>query len=177
MLATLGQHSDLADYVRAQGTAARVEYDDNLIPYNIGDWYGIEAVNAYTAGALTKIYNMDVFSRRGTNFLGVRFFLGKTPLRAGWNEVFTGASGLKVFENPEALPRVWSVHAADFLPSDREVLQTLRDPNFDPRRTALFTGPAPEGIGQCGPGYDDVQMPMHLKTTCRSAQACSAGGW
>ncbi len=162
VLATLGQHSDLADYIRAQGAAARVEYDDNLIQYNIGDWYGIEAVNAYTAGALTKIFEMDVFSRRSMNFFGVRFYLGKTPLRPGLNDVFTGTSGLKVFENPDAYPRVWSVHAATSLPDRDAILKAMRDSNFDPRQTALLTGPAPEGIGECGSGYDDVQMPMHL---------------
>jgi hypothetical protein len=162
VLATLSQHSDLADYIRAQGAAARVEYDDSLIQYNIGDWYGIEAVNAYTAGALTKIFEMDVFSPRAMNFLGVRFYLGKTPLRPGLNDVFTGANSLKVFENPDAYPRVWSVHAAATLPDRAEILKTMRDSNFDPRHTALLTDPAPEGIGECGSNYDDIQMPMHL---------------
>lgn len=162
LLATLARDSDVADYIRARGTAARVEYDDQLVPYNIGDWYGIEAVNAYTAGVPAKIWDMDVFSRRSMNFFGIRYYLGKTAPHADLNAVFTGSGGLKVFENAEAYPRVWSVHAATSLPSRTEILRTLHDANFDPRRTALMTGPVPEGIGGCGSGYDDVQMPMHL---------------
>lgn len=161
LLATLSRDSDIAGYLRSRGTAARVEYDDQLIPYNIGDWYGLEAVNAYTAGALTKVWDMDVFSRPGMNFFGVRYYLGKTPLHPGLNAVFTGAGGLTVFENPEALPRVWSVHGAASLPR-AEVLQSLRDSNFNPRKTALLTGDAPQGIGGCSPDFDDVQMPVHL---------------
>ncbi len=161
VLSTLSQHSDLVDYIRSRGTAARVEYDDQLIQYNIGDWYGIEAVNAYTAGVLTKIWNMDVFSPRGMNFFGVRFYLGKTPLHPDMIPVFTGRSGLKVFENPAAFPRVWSVHSAASSPAS-DILKTLRDPAFNLRQTVLMAGPAPEGIGGCSSAYDDIQMPMHL---------------
>lgn len=166
-LAALTRDSDVANYIRRQGTAARVEYDDSVTPYNIGDWYGIEAVNAYTAGALAKIYDTDVFSQQSMNFFGVRFYLGKTPLRAGLREVFTGAGGLKVFENADAYPRVWSVHAAASLPSRGAILEKMRDPDFDARRTALLDGPVPQGIGGCSSNYDDVQMPVHLANEVR----------
>ncbi len=162
VLATLGRDSDLADFIRARGTAARVEYDDQLIRYNIGDWYGIEAVNAYTAGVPAKIWDMDVFSRRSMNFFGIRFYLGKTPPRPDLQAVFTGASGLKVFENADAFPRVWSVHAANSLPDASQILAAMKDPKFDPKRVALMTAAVPQDISGCGAGYDDVQMPMHL---------------
>lgn len=161
ILATLSRDSDLADYIRSRGTAARIEYDDQLVPYNIGDWYGLETVNAYTAGVLSNIWDMDVFSRRGMNFFGIRFYLGKAAPQPGLHPVFTGAGGLTVFENPDAYPRVWSVHAAASLPSRADILRTMRDPDFDARKTALLTTPAPEGLGGCGSGFDDVQMPMH----------------
>lgn len=151
LLNALGQHSDLVDYIRSRGTALRFEYDDSLIPYNIGDWYGVEAVNAYTAGALAKIYDAGVFSQRSMDFFGVRFYLGKTPLRPGLTEMFTGSSGIHVYENRTALPRVWSVHAA--VPA--------ATPDLDPRRTAVLAGAIPEGIGGCSSNFDDVQMPLH----------------
>ena len=40
----LADHFDLARYVRAQGEPARIYYDGKAIPYNIGDWYGLEAL-------------------------------------------------------------------------------------------------------------------------------------
>ena len=176
MLAALSQDSDLVDYIRSRGTAARVEYDDQLVPYNIGDWYGVEAVNAYTAGVLTKIYEMDVFSHRGMNFFGIRFFLGKTPPHPGLVAVFTGRSGLKVFENPDALPRIWSVHAAASLPD--------RTPHSQHRcatRLSIHAArpcspdPAPEGIGGCSSGVTTTCRCRCTKpTTSRSAPGCSA---
>jgi hypothetical protein len=159
-LPPLSQHSDLADYIRIHDpVAARVAYDDTLIPYNIGDWYGIEAVNAYTAGVLSNIWAMDVFSHRSRDFFGVKYYLGKTPQSPDLKEVFTGKSGLKVFENPAAYPRVWSVHQS-------LLNRKLDDPAIDPRRTVLLTEPAPD-LGQCGPDADDIQMPEHLPSYVR----------
>ena len=164
-LPPLSQHSDLADYVRGhdglKGVGARVAYDDTLIPYNIGDWYGIEAVNAYTASVLANVWNMNLFSPRGRNFFGVRYYFGKTPLNADYKWVMSVASGLKVFENSDAYPRVWSVHRGISLPGLAELRRKMDDPAFDPRHTALLTSTAPN-LGACGSSDDDVQMPMHM---------------
>jgi hypothetical protein len=160
-LPPLSQHSDLADYVRSQGIAARVSYDDQLIPYNIGDWYGIEAVNAYTAGVLANVWDMNIFSMRGRDFFGVKYYFGKTPQSADLKDVFTGRSGLKVFENPDAYPRAWSVHRAISLAASGDLHRKMDDPAFDPRHTVLLTSPAP-ALGACGSDDDDIQMPMHV---------------
>jgi hypothetical protein len=57
--------------------------------------------------------------------------------------VFAGASGIKVFRNPGALPRAWSVHEAEAVRDAREANDRLVAPGFDPRRTALIPGAAP----------------------------------
>lgn len=162
-LARLSQHSDLIDYVRSheQG-AARVAYDDQLIPYNIGDWYGIEAVNAYTAGVLENVWDMNLFSPRGRNFFGTKYYFGKTALSADFKDVFTGHSGVKVFENMNAYPRVWSVHQAVSLPLLSDLHRKMDDPAFDPRHTVLLTSAAPPNLGTCSAEDDDIQMPMHV---------------
>ncbi len=161
ILNALSRDRDLADYIRSRSVAGRVMYDDQLIPYNIGDWYGLEAVNAYTSGVLTKVWESDVFSHRSMDFFGVRYYLGKTPLHPDLKPVFTAASGIKVFENPTVYPRVWSVHAAASPPVRADLLNAMRDPAFDPRNRALLSGPVPQGISACGSALDDIQMPVH----------------
>jgi len=169
-LPPLSQHSDLVDYVRGQGAtvgnAARVAYDDTLIPYNIGDWYGIEAVNAYTASVLANIWDMNLFSNRSRDFFGVRYYFGKTPPSPQFKEAFTGRSGLKVFENANAYPRVWSVHQGTSLPLG-DLHRKMDDPAFDPRSTVLLTGAAPDLGASCGSNSDDIQMPQHLPNYVR----------
>lgn len=161
ILSALARDRDVADFLRSRGATDRVLYDDQLIAYNIGDYYGLEAVNAYTSGVLTKVWEMDVFSRRGMDFFGVRYYLGKTPFQSDFAPAFTGSGGVKVFENPTVYPRVWSVHAAASLPARADLLQTFHNPAFDPRQTALLNAPAPSGIGECGSDNDEVRMPVH----------------
>jgi hypothetical protein len=155
----LSEHSDLVDYIRDRGVATRIEYDDNAIPYNIGDWYGIETFNAYTASATLNIWNMDLFSPAAKNFFGIRYYLGKTAPAAGFKDVFTGRSGLKVFENTSAFPRAWSVHQS----------VSAGAPGISPRRAVVLPAGTNPDFGACSGGGDDVQMPLHTPNYVRIA--------
>ncbi|MBV8842074.1 MAG: YfhO family protein [Bryobacterales bacterium] len=149
----LAEHSDLIDYIRNRGEAARIEYDDKVVPYNIGDWYGVESFNAYTASVTTNIWKMDVFSPRAKDFFGIKYYLGKAAPRPNYIEDFTGRSGLKVFENPTAFPRAWSVHRA-------APLGAMRESTFDPRSAVAMDGMQPP-LGPCSQGQDQVELPLH----------------
>jgi hypothetical protein len=157
----MAEHGDLAAYIRSRGIAARVAYDNNEIPYNFGDWYGLETSSAFYASILDNIWEMDVFSPRGQDFFGIRYYLGKTPQRPGLKEVFAGRSGLKIFENINAYPRVWSVHQATSLPSSVPLKPAFAATGFDPLRTVLVAGEAAPDLGPCRPYEEDVQMPLH----------------
>ena len=156
-LPPLAQHSDLIDYVRHQGGAARIEYDDNVIPYNIGDWYGVETFNAYVASVPSSIWKMELFSPLAKDFWGIKYYLGKSALRPELQEVFAGKSGVKVFENPSAFPRVWSVHQSVAIPAR----------GFSPRSEVFFSGRTKPIFGTCSGGEDDVQMPIHTPSYVR----------
>lgn len=147
----LAEQSDLEAYIRNQGEATRIEYDDNLIPYNIGDWFGLEAMNAYTASVQSNIWGMDLFSPKAKDFFGIRYYLGKTAPRPGLVDVFTGRSGLKVFENPTAYPRAWTVHQAAAGAAS----------NLDPLKTAVLTHDAAPALGSCQPTANDTEMTAH----------------
>jgi hypothetical protein len=156
-LPPLAQHSDLIDYVRHRGEAARIEYDDNVIPYNIGDWYGVESFNAYVASVPSNIWKMELFSPEAKDFFGIKYYFGKSAQRTGLEEVFTGKSGLKVFENRRAFPLVWSVHQS----------VSSRAPGFNPRRAVLLDEKTNPRFGSCLGGEDDVQMPIHTPNSVR----------
>jgi hypothetical protein len=149
----LAEHSDMVDFVRRQGEAVRIEYDDNVLPYNIGDWYGLETFNAYTASATTNIWKMDLFSPLAKDFFGIKYYFGKTAPNSAMQEAFTGRSGLKVFLNPTALPRVWSVHKVGSLAA-------MRDAGFNPRDVVALSEPIPSP-GTCDKFRDVVNMPVH----------------
>jgi hypothetical protein len=163
----LAEHSDMVDFIRTQGEAARIEYDDNLIPYNIGDWYGIETFNAYTASATTNIWHMDLFSQRGKNFFGLKYYLGKESSSTGLHEVFVGRSGLRVFENSSAFPRVWSVHHVKTVAEPRLIPAMMSDQAFDARATVLLASGSAPSIELCDGSQDDVELPLHTPNYLR----------
>jgi hypothetical protein len=171
----LAEHSDMIGFIRNQGEAARVEYDDNLIPYNIGDWYGVETFNSYTASATTNIWHMDLFSPRGKSFFGIKYYLGQKPPTDGLIEAFSARSGLKVFENPSAFPRVWSVHEARTVPDPKLVPLAMNEASFDARKTVLIGGPAPQ-LDSCNGSKDDVELPLHTPDYLRITASLGCRG-
>jgi hypothetical protein len=91
----LALHSDVAQYLKGQGEFGRFTYDSQEIPYNIGDWYGLEAFNAHAASVPASLWAHDIFSQRGQDILGIRYYLGedararqsgKGVRRSGWGE-------------------------------------------------------------------------------------------
>jgi hypothetical protein len=155
------EFGDLAGYVRQRGQAARVEYDDNDIPFNAGDWYGIETSGGYLASVTSNIWMMDIFSPKSKDFFGVRYYFAKTPPRPNLAQAYQGKHGLNVYESLTAYPRVWSVHHAISFRNGPTLRAKMDDPGFDPRESALMIGRTPPDFGKCGGEKDDVEMPVH----------------
>ncbi len=119
LLTILSEHYDIAEFLSHQMVPVRVEVDAHDIPYNFGDWYGIDQLGVVGGTREVMMY--------GTNFQ-----VGRYPKRPDQVEVFTGRSGVKVFENPGAFPRAWIVH------------EVVGSANFDPRRQTFVKGAAPQ---------------------------------
>jgi hypothetical protein len=97
LLTNLSEHSDIAAFLSHQASPVRVEVDVHDVPYNFGDWYGIDQLGVVGSSREAMLY--------ATNFQ-----VSRTPKRADQVEVFTGRSGVKVYENRGAFPRVRIVH-------------------------------------------------------------------
>jgi hypothetical protein len=150
----LAEHYDVATLVRG----SRIVYDSKAIPYNIGDWYGIEALNAYAASVPGSLWQHQVFSDRVQDILGVRYYLGSTQ-RTDLREVFQGKSGVKVLENAKAFPPVWAVHKSLEVSDSKQARAMLADPQFDARHQVFMVGENPPKLVECGD--DDVWMARH----------------
>lgn len=139
----LRQHDDIAQFLKRQPLPLRVKVDEQAIPYNFGDWHGIETSGGYLAGLTEDLFRMATHTDRMQNLLGVGYAISKEPTRPGQTELFRGESGLSVWRNPDAFPRAWTVHEA-ISPGGMETVRArLGDDATDLRRTALFPAPAP----------------------------------
>ena len=148
-LRMLSQDSDVIDFLRNQpGRPFRVEYDGEAIPHNIGDWWGIDTFSAYVASAPENVMRNQPYDPRVQAMLGVRYYFGVKPLRPEQEEVFTGASGRKLYRNPTAFPRAWVVHETVQAPR-QETWRKLVDPAVDLARTAVLSRPAPNHLEPC----------------------------
>ena len=101
----LYQNQDIARFLRTRGEPVRVSVDSEDIPYNFGDWFGVDEAGGNQPGALRAIITAlpDPAMQR---LLSVNYRIGHAPSGNFQTEVFTGASGLKVYRDDGAQPRV-----------------------------------------------------------------------
>jgi uncharacterized membrane protein YfhO len=142
-LTNLSEHSDIAAFLSYQVGPIRVEVNENDIPYNFGDWYGIDHFGGYLASITENVTRVQE-SARARNMYGTNFQVSRNPRRPDQLEVFTGRSGLKVYENPGAFPRAWIVHEAAAIQRDDQIRPALDAANFDPTRQTFVKGTVPE---------------------------------
>ena len=79
--------------------------------------------------------------------LGIGYAIGRKPSRPDQVEIFRSASGLKVYFNPDAAPRVWAVHAIDRIAPDQMPFQWGR--GVAELRARAFMKDAPPRVESC----------------------------
>jgi membrane protein YfhO len=149
--------ADIAKFLKDQPGPFRVEIDENELPQNFGDWYGIEVNLGYVVSTLSNILALDWSSERAKQLLNVAYYIGKKPANANQQTVFEGSSGLNVYRNPEVLPRVWIVHETALVRNASEVNYYVRAPDFDLRRRAPIEAPVPR-LATCDPTAETIQF-------------------
>jgi hypothetical protein len=164
-LHALSENKDLVGYLHSRPGVFRTEYNDKEISYNLGDWEGLETSNGYLASITDNIFGMDWYAPQARDFFGVRYFVSRKPNRPDQIEVFQGSSGINIFENPSAYPRVWSVHQVLAAPGG----PMWTDQKFDARSMVrLASGPEP-ALAACPSAADDVQLRYHAANHLRIA--------
>lgn len=159
-LKPLTQHSDIVDYLREQPMPRRVAYDGTLIPFNLGDWYGVEVMEDYKASVSGNVWQNDLWNERVRGLLGVAYWIGDKPQLAGQEEVFKSESGLKVYRSRYVLPRTWAVHQAVTVKGEGASRGTLIDPAFNPLEK-VFVATASPPLEQCDTTQERVMMTRH----------------
>jgi hypothetical protein len=142
-LKKLREDIDLADFLRSVPWPARVEIPEQEIPYNFGDWYGIDQFGGYVASLPINILDLPWHAPRAKQIFGVNFSVSREPPGPNQSEVFQSARGLKVYWNTDAFPRVWTVHEARQVRQRSEVEATLGGTSFDHRRKTVLLEPPP----------------------------------
>ncbi|MGQ9633065.1 MAG: hypothetical protein ACUVXB_02360 [Bryobacteraceae bacterium] len=137
-LKKLREHVDIAGFIRTIPFPVRCQLPDQEIPYNFGDWHGIDQFGGYTASLPVNLLRVPWAGPHGRALFGVNCAVAAQPPGGYSVEAFRGASGLAVYLNPEAYPRVWTVHEARRLASVFQIEAAFHDSAFDLRRTTFL---------------------------------------
>jgi len=172
-LRRFSENQDILRWIRSQPAPFRIQTDNQEIPFNFGDWYGLEVFNGYVASLPSRLLRLGQDTPRTRMLFGSKYWIAREPRSPDQVEVFAGESGLKIYQSSSAMPRVWSVHQAIGVSSANELVPTFEDPALDLRTTALFLGETPR-LSACSGGdnvvltrseFDDVVIDASMQ--CR----------
>ncbi len=148
-LRPIDESRSLAEYLRRhQPSRAEINTQD-FGSFNFGDWYRIPTTSALVPTVLISATRLGWWSERTTKLFGVRYTISRNPTRPGQVEVFANPQGMKIFENPDVLPRAWTVHATRQAPNIDVATSTVFDERLDLGREAVLVGPPPS-LETCG---------------------------
>lgn len=155
MVDALTETQDLADWLHRQPSPKRIGKTDGDVTFNFGDWHRIDSAYAYGASMLTATNKLGGWwNERIGRMYGLNYTLSRKPPRPGLQDVFTGKSGIKIWYDPGAFPRAWTVHRTVTAPDETSGAEMVNNGNFDLRTTALTVGSKPD-LTAC-PGADNV---------------------
>ncbi|MCS7042224.1 MAG: YfhO family protein [Bryobacteraceae bacterium] len=168
----LQAHTDIARFLRSQGGCWRIEVDDADVPCNFGDWHALPQTHGYLASATENIYRHELHTEWAKRLFGVRYRVAKTPSPTHAHPVFEGASGVRVWERRDVLPRVFTVHEAEPLPDRRQAAGWLYLIRGRLAEKTFLPGSVP-AMERCA-GPDSVRLveysPLHARI--EAAMAC-----
>lgn len=139
---------EVANFLKNQPAPLRVWVNSDDVPFNFGDWYGIDTVLGYTASMPFNVFQTEIHTDRTRMLYGAAYTVSKQPVYKNQQEVFRGSNGLAVYKSPSVFPRVWTVHAGVLVKDPPDVRRHLQDPGFD-LRTTTFGYSAPPPMEQC----------------------------
>jgi hypothetical protein len=154
----LHAYDDVALFLRSQPQPLRVDVDDQAFPANFGDWFGIDMLMGYAAGVSSNIAHTLEWNERTWNLLAVTYWVGREAKRPGQELVYASPSGLRVYRNPHAFPRTWTVHQTQRMASRDHLQLALNDKGVDLRRVALTLEATP-ALEACD--GDEIRVTEH----------------
>lgn len=163
---------DLAGFLHGLKAPFRVETKgEDLVP-NWGDYYNIDFMQAQS-GVTINTFQLETHLWPTKMLLGVKYTLAREAADPSERELFTAASGIKVFENPDAFPRAWAVHEVIGIQTVNESRRFMND-HYPELRWKAFMSGTPVQLPACPAAADTVsfneyspsRIKIHANMTC-----------
>ena len=151
---------DVAAMIRSSPGPVRVETDNSIFVFNFGELFGIDQLNGHS-GLTSNVYRLGADYGRFRDLYGASLYVGRQPSREGEVEVYSRPDGVKIYRDPNVMPRVWTVHNLVRLEEKADIGESLRKTDF--RREAFLCQTPPE-LEQCG-GHDQAVLSLRGTAT------------
>lgn len=142
-------HRDVAKFLRRRPLGARAELRPEDLGGALGDLYQIPVFQGSTASVPESVWDLRLATPRTLQLYGVDTFVGAQPPPLPGGSAYVGAplaefeNGLRAWQVPGALPRVWLTHRTESVPGLEQLRNALNDPARDLQNVAVFLGDAP----------------------------------
>jgi hypothetical protein len=100
---------DIAAFFHKQPGPFRVETQTEDIVANWGDFNNVDFPIAQ-AGVTVNTFLLETFKLSTKKLVGTKYTLARAASSPAQSEVFRGASGIAVYQNPDVFNRAWAVH-------------------------------------------------------------------
>ena len=167
-------NGDIADFLHAQPGPFRVDTQTDDIVRNWGDYYNIDFPRAQ-AGVTVNAFRLETHTAQTMKLLGTKFILSRAATGPGQGEVFRGASGIAVYQNPDAFPRAWAVHDSVRIQNTDQGRAFIDGHVAELRSKALFLDNPPT-LTPCPEAKDTVWVTKYAPSNVSLNAAMSCDG-
>ncbi|MBI4890120.1 MAG: hypothetical protein HY821_05795 [Acidobacteria bacterium] len=144
----LRSSEDVAAYLRKQPGATRVRVNDRLLPFNFGDYTGIDQHEGYAAGVTSNLLEWGRHTEKAQRMLAITHYVGREPDLPTLEPAWQGQT-MSVFRVTDPLPRARAVHLVESVPSTGHLSLRIGEPSFDPATTAVLVNEG-ASLESCG---------------------------
>jgi hypothetical protein len=130
---------NIARHIKTLNPPVRLRVNDEDIPFNFGDWYGLEVFGGYLA-SLTENINRTQGPVEVLRLFGVNYHVSRKPVSPSLQPVHSEPDGFTLYRDPAALPAAWSVHQVNGL---AEFPKNYVPAIAEPLRQTFVIGKAP----------------------------------
>ena len=165
-------NADIGEYLHKQPGFQRAEIAADAFKANWGAFHGVEMHGGQTASVTNNVLDSEFFDLNGRRMWGVAYTIATAPQPDAGNEVFSGASGMKVYRR-DAFPRAWAVHQLVRVPNITEGnILVGQDPESFRRKAYMME--QPPRVETCA-GTDNVKLIEHAadRLVIRAEMACN----
>jgi hypothetical protein len=150
-------NADVAAYLRNQPGIQRTEVSDETFLPNWGAYHDVPMFGGYLASVTANMLSFEFHRDQARKLWGVAYEISAKPTAYAGQEVFSGASGMKVYRQPAAFPRAWAVHKLIRVTSDDQANWYMMERLDDLHSEAVMFDPVP-ALPPCTAPADSVDL-------------------